>query len=271
MLALLGGAALIPGAGAATPVPLGYQLYSSRRFGPRPATLAMLADAGYAHVETSIPGDRSALRILKDDLAAAGLAMPSAQVGLKLLEEDAGWVIEAAHALGTGSVYAAWLPAERRPADGDGWAAFGAELDALGASLRKAGIAFGWHNHDYEFVLLPDGGRALDALFAGGPSLEWQADVGWIARAGADPVAWVQAHADRLTSVHLKDVALPPGDAEGGWADVGAGGVPWPSLLPVLAEVAPRTWIVEHDEPSDDARFAAASIDFLQSRLVMPD
>jgi hypothetical protein len=45
-LALLGGVALVDGAGACTPAPLGYQLYSSRRFGPRPATLGMLADTG---------------------------------------------------------------------------------------------------------------------------------------------------------------------------------------------------------------------------------
>jgi sugar phosphate isomerase/epimerase len=54
----------------------------------------------------------------------------------------------------------------------------------------------------------PAGSQALDALFEGGPSLEWQADVGWIARAGADPVAAVEARRDRLTSVHLKDLAL---------------------------------------------------------------
>jgi sugar phosphate isomerase/epimerase len=259
-------------------VPIGYQLYSSRRFGPRPATLAMLARAGYAHVETAIPptGDRAALRRLADELAAAGLAMPSAHVALDLLAEDPGWVVEAARLLGAASVYAAWLPSGRRPADRAGWAAFGAELDGLGAPLRQAGIAFGWHNHDYEFAELPEGGRALAAIFAGGPSLEWQADVGWIARAGADPLRWVEAHAARLSSVHLKDLApegAPLGDAGGaggGWAELGAGVLPWPALLPVLAAAAPRTWIVEHDEPPDDARFAAGAIAFLRSALGPP-
>jgi sugar phosphate isomerase/epimerase len=268
-LGLLGGIALARGGTAATPVQLGYQLYSSRKFGPRAATLAMLADLGYGHVETSIPlaGDRSAPARLADELAAAGLGMPSAQVDLDLLADDPGSVIEAARILGIGSVYAAWLPADRRPADGDGWTAFGAELEALARPLRQAGIAFGWHNHDYEFAVLSDGRRVLDAIFAGGPSLEWQADVGWIARAGADPVAWASAYAARITSVHLKDVARMPGGAEGGWADVGAGVVPWPALLPVLARAAPRTWIVEHDDPADDARFAAASIAFLRANL----
>jgi hypothetical protein len=82
----------------------------------------------------------------------------------------------------------------------------------------------------------PAGSQALDALFEGGPSLEWQADVGWIARAGADPVAAVEARRDRLTSVHLKDLAPPGHPGEAGWADVGAGTLP----RPALARAAPR-------------------------------
>ena len=266
-LGLLGGAALACGATASTPMPLGYQLYSSRKFGPRGATLAMLAEAGYAHVETSLPRDQRALRGLERDLANSGLAMRSAQVELDLLATRADWVIEAARRLGIGAIYAAWLPAGRRPAYQDGWVAFGAELDALGGPLREAGIAFGWHNHDYEFARFPDGRRALDAILSGGPSLGWQADVGWITRAGADPVAWVGAYAGRITAVHLKDVARTPDNSEGGWADVGAGIVPWSDLLPILIRAAPRSWIVEHDDPSDDARFATASMVFLRSNL----
>jgi hypothetical protein len=43
---------------------------------------------------------------------------------------------------------------------------------------------------------------------------------------------------------------------------VGAGTLP----RPALARAAPATWIVEHDAPADDTRFAGASIGFLQSR-----
>jgi hypothetical protein len=59
--------------------------------------------------------------------------------------------------LGIERVYVPYLMAEDRPKDAAGWRAFGARLEKAGAPLRAAGLGFGWHNHDFEFVAQADG------------------------------------------------------------------------------------------------------------------
>ena len=108
---------------------------------------------------------------------------------------------------------------------------------------------------------LADGSLPQDHIFAGGPDLEWEADIAWIIRGGADPLAWIKTYGDRITAVHVKDIA-PKGDnlAEDGWADVGYGTVDWAELMVALRGTACENFVMEHDNPADHGRFASRSI-----------
>ena len=56
-----------------------------------------------------------------------------------------------------------------------------------------------------------------DRIFEGGPDLEWEMDVAWVIRGGADPLAWIETYKDRITAAHVKDIA-PAGREHGrGW------------------------------------------------------
>ena len=271
-IAILGAGPLLASgrAGAADTGPIrpSYQLYSSRKFGPLARTLEMLARVGYAHVEGGDAHfrDRGAPAQTAGMLAASGLTMPSGHVSIRTLEADSDWVTEASATLGVGTMYCAYLPPDERPSSVSGWVDFGRRLAAAGQPLREAGIGFGWHNHDFEFAPLPDGSMPLTRIFEGGPELEWQADIGWIVRGGADPLRWIAEFGDRITSIHVKDVA-PPGQnaAEDGWADVGRGIVAWDAVVPELRNTPTQYYIVEHDNPSDDERFARVSLATLRS------
>jgi sugar phosphate isomerase/epimerase len=236
-----------------------YQLYSSRNFTPLDATLKMLADAGYASVEGygGVYADSTALAAM---LRANGLTMPTGHFGIAQLEDDVEGCLAIARTLGMKRLYCPHLMPDQRPADLAGWRAFGARLQAAGAPYRAAGFGFGWHNHDFEFVTI-DGQTPQDAIFSGGPDLEWEADIAWVIRGGADPIAWINKHGHRITSVHIKDIA-PKGEkaAEDGWADVGTGTVDWPGIMAALASTPCETFVMEHDNPSDHARFARTSI-----------
>lgn len=236
-----------------------YQLYSSRNFPPLADTLAMLKSAGYAGVEGygGVYGDVPALAAL---LAANGLAMPTGHFGIDALENDVEGCLATARALGMTHLYCPYLLPDQRPTDLAGWRAFGARLQAAGAPYKAAGFGFGWHNHDFEFVAI-DGQTPQDALFEGGPDLEWEADIAWIIRGGADPLDWIARHGHRITSAHVKDIA-PAGEnaAEDGWADVGHGTVDWAAIMPALRAAGCKTFVMEHDNPADHARFAARSI-----------
>ncbi|KEP70545.1 sugar phosphate isomerase/epimerase [Thioclava sp. BHET1] len=243
-----------------------YQLYSSRNFGPLEDTLGMLAAAGYTGVEgfgglyeSSSDSELSAFR---RQLDAVGLTMPSGHFSLALVEDTPERAIEIARTLGMTSLFVPFLMPDDRPSDAGGWAAFGARLARAGAPLREAGFGFGWHNHDFEFKPLADGSVPMTHLLEAAPDLAWEADIAWIARGGADPFEWIDRYGAQMHAAHVKDIA-PEGEKadEDGWSDVGLGVLPWDRLLPALRKADVTHFVMEHDNPSDDARFARVSID----------
>jgi sugar phosphate isomerase/epimerase len=240
---------------------LSFQLYSARNFPPLETQLAKLAALGYRQVEP-YGGLYSAL----DDLAAAlgrhGLASPSGHFGLDLLEGDFEGALKVARKLEMQLVVAPFLPPSQRPADADGWRSFGARLARLAEKFEAEGLGFAWHNHDFEMRALPDGSYPIDLILSANKKVLWQADIGWIARAGEDPLRWFKRCAGRIGALHVKDVAKPDeAEDEEGWADPRFG------ILDLKAQVAAGTaagakiLVVEHDAPSDYERFARNAIE----------
>ncbi len=240
-----------------------YQLYSSRNFPPLAKVLAMVAKTGYDGVEGygGLYDDSAGLLALAEGLDANGLAMPSGHFSLEQVEGRPSWVVKVARALGMQTVVVPWVGQDQRPKDASGWRALGARLQWVGAAVRAEGLDFAWHNHDFEFVRMPDGVIPLEALFEGGPGLKWEMDVAWLIRAGEDPLAWIAAQGHRLVAAHIKDIAATGRNLrEDGWADVGHGVVEWPPILAGLRAAGVSNFIVEHDNPSNDARFARRAL-----------
>ena len=236
---------------------LSYQLYSSREDSNLAGVLKHLADTGYTQVEGfgGVMGDAPGLRSMMDDL---GLSMPSAHFAIDDLETKADEMLSLAKTLGIQTIYAPYLMPDQRPTDRAGWVAFAQRLAAVGKSVTAAGHNFGWHNHDFEFFALEDGSTPMDIILETASEIEWEADIAWIVRGGSDPFAWIEKYGSRITSVHLKDIA-PEGENEDedGWSDVGEGVMPWAELLAaVRAQTATKTYVMEHDKPSDPRRFA---------------
>ena len=238
---------------------LSFQLYSARNFPPLDAQLATLASLGYRNVEPygAMLADADAL---SGALRAHGIAAPSCHVGLDALTADLDAVVAAAQTIGAALLVVPAIPAAERAKDAAGWRALGATLAGLQAALAGHGIGLAWHNHDFEFVRTADGLVPLDLMLEAAPALMWQADIGWVARAGEDAAAWLDRHAERIVAVHLKDLA-PAGEHadEDGWADVGHGTMDWARLVPAITATRARLFVAEHDNPNDFHRFARRS------------
>lgn len=239
-----------------------FQLYSAREFQPWSDVLEMVADAGYAQVEGfgGMYADPAALRALLD---ANGLSMPTGHFGLDMLENDFASARRTAETLGIGTLICPHIAAELRPADETGWRGFAGRLAAIHEDCRKAGLRFAWHNHDFEFVPTADGVVPQRVILEAAPEIGWEIDVAWVARGGADPMAWIDEYASRIVAAHIKDIARPGEKPdEDGWEDVGHGTLPWPELMKALRDKTPaRVFVMEHDKPSDAARFARRSIE----------
>lgn len=238
-----------------------YQLYSSRKFGPLTETLTMLRDLGYRQVEGygALFRDTATLSTLRGALDDLGLTMPMGHFDLAHIQEAPDQVIQIARDLGLTTVVAPHTQEQDR--DAAGWAAFGAQLAAAGRPLREAGLTFGWHNHAFEFADLGGADKPLDLILGACEDLLLEFDIAWAVVAGEDPLAWMETYADRLVSAHIKDIA-PTGQAmdEDGWADVGQGTLDWPALIGALEQTRCRVFVMEHDNPSDDRRFATRSL-----------
>ena len=247
---------------------IAYQLYSSRNFPPLDATCKMLAEVGITGTEGfgSLFADKAALDATAAALKGAGLSMKTTHMGLNQVEDTPDWALEVVRTLGIERVYVPYVMPDQRPSDAAGWRAFGARLEKAGAPLRAAGIGFGWHNHDFEFMACADGSIPQASIFEGGPSLEVELDVAWSIRGGTDPLAWISKYAGRLTAAHVKDIAPKGANLdEDGWADCGYGTVDWKTIHAALKAVGCKHFVLEHDHPKDHKRFATRAFATLKS------
>ena len=219
----------------------------------------MLADIGYTEVECF--GDLLWSAELSDGLAETGLKLPTAHIGLDVIETAAETVIRRAKELGLTQIYVPYLMPEIRPISSADWSKFGHRLASAGQPLFAAGLGFGWHNHDFEFSACDDGLMPIDCLLAADDRLLLELDIAWVQIAGEDPLHWIDRFAHRLGAVHIKDIAPPGcGCEEDGWADVGHGVMDWQLLSSAVERTTAIYHIMEHDNPSDDRRFAERSL-----------
>jgi sugar phosphate isomerase/epimerase len=238
-----------------------YQLYSARNEKSLDDTLKTLKSLGYAQVE-GWGGQFADPAALARSVRAAGLAMPTAHMGLDMLL-DTQAALKAADAVGIETLF---CPAPPSPAYRTGlgdWSKLGSDLAKAAAALKSGGKGLGYHNHHWEFGKLADGRRPIEVLLDSSPDIQWEMDLAWVVKAGEDPIEWMKKLGSRITAIHVKDIAPAGQNAdEDGWADVGQGTLDWKSLLvEAKKHTKARYFVMEHDKPSDAIRFARRSME----------
>ncbi|WP_421746807.1 sugar phosphate isomerase/epimerase family protein [Cognatishimia sp.] len=241
-------------------MPLSLQLYSMRNSTTPERILPECAELGIQGVE----GYRAVMEdpsTYQQALKATGLTMPSAHFGLDDIRDNANDVINRAKALGISKVFAPYLDASQRPETARGYGEIADLLHEKGKLFADHGISLGWHNHDFEFEALSDGALPMQAMFDAQPDLPWEADLGWVIRAGVDPMSWLNNYNSNIEAIHVKDLA-PAGENldEDGWADLGDGTADWAAIISSAHKSNPdMLFILEHDNPSDPHRYLARS------------
>jgi len=239
---------------------LSFQLFSARNYPNLTEFLGKLAQLGYRQVE-GFGGLYADAAGLAATLKSNGLAMPTGHFGLDQLKDTSG-ALRIAEMLGMKRIYCPFIMPDQRSADDSGWVQLAETLAGLGEVFTKEGYGFGWHNHDFEFAPTTSGRLPMDIILETASKIEWECDVAWVVRGKADPIAWFDRYGDRISAVHVKDIA-PAGQNvdEDGWADVGHGVLDWNNLIgKVTAKTKAQYFVAEHDKPSDELRFASRSI-----------
>ncbi len=249
-------------------LPLAVQMYTLRHLTDSlDQVLAQVAAIGYRGIEAL--GDHGmAAPAFLDLLNKHGLQAVSSHVQLQALEENTDGVVAFHQAVGNTALVIP-VPPKERPTDAASWRALGSRLDKLGARLADNGMQLLYHNHAWEMELL-EGKRALDWMMesADPAHLQWEPDLAWIVRGGANPVEMLERYTGRCPRIHVKDLAPEgQGEDEKGFADVGHGTLDWAALLPAAKAAGGEWYIVEHDWPVDPLRTVRRSYEFLHGQL----
>lgn len=240
---------------------------------PEEQILAEIARAGYEGAPAG-RADRPARETL-DLFARFGLRPAPGYLGAAFWEreqaaaivEQAGRLARTMRELGCAELYvAANLTPERRAVAGhvqsrdalaeDGYRQFAETLNRVGEATLREGVHACFHNHVGSFI---ETREEIDRLFAlVDRELVFQGpDLGHLAWAGADVVQFCRDYADRIKTLHIKDIN-PAVRAEGvaqGWdyktfsdrgifSELGEGLVDFPAVFDVLARAGFRGWVV---------------------------
>jgi sugar phosphate isomerase/epimerase len=255
----------LPGQPRAKLLPIGIEMFAVRREQQKdlPNTLRTLKGMGYEAVEFfapylswSFPAAKD-VRLLLDDL---GLRCHSTHNGFASFTpgDTMTKAIEINQILGARHLVLASPPF--RAGSAEEWKRLCAQMTAAADTLRPHGLLAGWHNHDAEWVTLPEGGRVMDLIAANTPQdFVLQLDVGTCVKAGADPVAWVRANPGRIRSCHLKDWAPGEESAEKSYRVLfGEGVSPWRPLMAALEAVGGLEFYLMEQEGSRYSEFDSA-------------
>ncbi len=247
------------------PKRISFQLYSARNFQPWDDVVAHLAACGYKEVE-GFGGNYQAPEKFRDVLDKHGLSMPTGHFfPIDQFEKDKKRVLHIAKVFGMTHLYCPYILPDMQPKNAAGWKKWGKRLNEVRKWMNDEGYGFGWHNHDFEFKILSDGSLPIDRIFEGGPMLDWECDVAWIAHAKQNPVKWLKTYGERITAVHVKDNA-PKGENldQHGQADVGKGTLKWREIFTAISEhTRCMHSVVEHDDPKNFKSFAKNSFTYL--------
>lgn len=240
---------------------LGVQLYTLRDAidDDLDGTLAAVAGIGYREVELFqlhglTPGE------MRAKLDAVGLRATSSHYPLDAIRGDLNRHVEAALELGQSLMVVPSIPGTERSAEA--LARVAEDFDRVAETIRRAGLRFGYHNHDWEFRPLPDGTVPMELLLdrTDADLVDWQMDVFWTVHGGGDPLTLLGERAGRVTSLHVKD-RTPSGEM----VDVGRGAIDFAGVIAEAERQGLMHAFVEHDRPGDPVESVRRSFGHLDA------
>ncbi len=260
----------------ATPLgqPLGLQLYTVRDAIAKDftGTLRAVKRIGYARVQTnmSLAGrDTMQLRRAFDE---AGLGWDTAHCSNAELLSELPRTIEKAKAAGLRYLVTSvpLFPANFRDvlAGGaaDAWKRNAELLNKVGGEITKAGLVFGYHNHNPEFRKY-GGVTAYDMLLkdTDPQTVKLELDIGWMVSGGYDPADYLSRHPHRFIILHVKDLTrdfIPNSTGRMTGKPAGSGIVDWKKIFAAARKADIRGLYVEQEAPYQDTPLEDAKMAF---------
>jgi len=220
-------------------------------------TLQRVADIGYAYIEAAGYADGKFYGMepseFKEYVESIGLTAKSAHMGSVSLE-NADEQIAATKEAGFSYFVIPVPPMGMFTYGPEGLGMKGTPedlvqiLNEIGEKCTAAGLKLLYHNHDFEFVAREDGLILTDYILdnTDPTHVNFEIDLYWTVKAGADPIAYFEKYPGRFLVWHLKDM-----DDQGRFAPVGAGTIDFSEILTHQSKAGLVHYFVEQDQTFD--------------------
>lgn len=255
----------------------GIQLYTVRDAMKANAkdTLTQVAKLGYKNLELAgysngkfYGMEPAEFRKVVEDL---GMKVISSHTGVEVKGVDTGNAQKMAedHAkIGVKYCVQPWLVEERRKT-ADSYRKFVDELNLVAEVMKKSGIRFGYHNHDFEFKKVDNVIPFYDIYLknADPKLMTFELDLYWATKAGHNPVDIFRKYPGRFELWHVKDME---NSADKFFAPVGTGTINFKEIFAHQKESGLKYYFVEQDATRDNKPMDAikTSIDNLKSKIL---
>ena len=246
----------------------GIQLYTLRDVMPKDpkSVLKQLAAMGYKQIE-SYEAEHLGMfwgmkpKEFKSHMDDLGMSIVSSHCAM-----DAQLEQKAADAAAIGMKYLI-VPSVGPQKDLDSFKRIAEQFNKSGEICRKAGIRFGYHNHDYTFKTV-EGRFPQDVLMeATDPELvDFEMDIYWVHHTGQDPIAWFEKYPGRFRLSHIKD-GKKNAKGEEITCTLGTGIIDFPAILAVGKKQGLQYYLVEqeHYEGTTPLQAAAKDADYMKN------
>jgi len=246
----------------------GVQLYSVRDVLPKDhrGVMEQLAKMGYQKFE-SYAGDKGFLwgmkpKEMKSFLNGIGVKMVSTHFDMN---KDLAKSIEDGAEAGLQYLLCPYIGAQKSM---DDWKRIADKFNQAGEQVRKGGLKFGYHNHDYSFKPL-NGQIPHEFLLANTDpkNVMFELDLCWIEAAGQDASAHLKKYGKRYELCHIKDFNKKGNGIK--QSDLGQGIVNYKSILRTALDNGMKHFLIEQEEyPQSPMASMKVDADYMKTLTV---
>ena len=135
------------------------------------------------------------------------------------------------------------------------------QFNKNGEICKKAGIRFGYHNHDHDFNVI-DGRTAMEIYLTNtDPSLvDFEMDIYWVVTAGHNPEEWLKKYKNRFRLCHIKDRTKGAKEKDASCI-LGQGSIDFPKILKFAKAHGMQYYIVEQERYDNTTEMDCAKAD----------
>jgi sugar phosphate isomerase/epimerase len=263
---------------------IGLQLYTIRdnmKKDPR-GSLKKVSDIGYKYIELADYNNRKFYGFTPDEfkkvVSDLGLKVLSSHINVESAGnkmDNAQMIAEDHLKIGAQYCIQPWIEAKDRNIAF--YQKMVADWNEAGRIMKKNGLKFGYHNHNFEFAKV-DGKIPYFDIFLAGLDKDlviMELDLFWATKAGQDPVEIFKKYPGRFELFHVKDMfhkqapIFDPGEASD-FAPVGNGVIDFKRILADSKTAGMKYMIVEQDNAEKDKPFEAiqASLNNLKTKIL---